>query len=249
MSAIVGQQIDLVEIATQVVEAAAGIASVITAFKSLGLAEKYYDLYVSQRNFYYDTFQTGLEAPLAAEIYADTPYALSYVGRLAAASNAISGPYGGQSTNAAAWWARHGEVYNTPNDPRLVKELPFDLARVRSDWSNYLFRFEEQFYDTVSDIRFRKRVALHNIGIKQGTAVAASLDSALDQYITHIDDFGNQLATYGNGIAKYAGYKRGMADTADNFSAMEYNPRVPLSDIPDYNYTSRGSQKEPRMLA
>lgn len=235
MAAATGHTFDVVEVLTQAAEAAAGIASIVTAFKTLSLARKYYELYKDQREFYYDTFQVGLEQPLAAEIYADSPYVLSYLGRVAAAYNVITGPFGGASTDAEAWWSRHGAAYNVTNDPRLTKELQFDLARIKTDWTNYLFRFEEQFYDTAQDIRFRKRMALHNIGIKQGTAVAAALDSSLDQYVGHINDFGNQLATYGNGIAKYAGYKRGMADTADDFSRMEYNQRVPVT--PEYNYT------------
>ncbi len=217
---------DLTELATQVIEAAAGIASIVSSFKILDLSRKYYDLYKHQREWYNTTFQKGLEAPLAAEIYADTPYALNYLGRLATAYNTQSGPFGGSSTDAAAWWARHGATYNTPNDARLTRELTFDLARVKSDWTNYLFRFEEQFYDAANDIRWRKRMMLHNIGIKQGTAVASSLDSALGQYADHVQDFGNQLATYGNGIAKYAGYKRGMAEIADDFNRMDYRQRV-----------------------
>jgi hypothetical protein len=218
---------DLTEILTQVAEAAAGLASIITGFKLLDLSRDYYNLYKHQREYYYATFQTGLEQPLAAETYADAPYALNYVGRVATAYNADTGPFGGKSTDAAAWWARHGLVYNTPNDTRLAKQLVFDLAGIKSDWTNYLFRFEEQFYDVANDIRWRKRLAVHNIGIKQGTAVAGSLDSSLGEYANHIQDFGNQLATYGNGIAKYAGYKRGMADTADDFGRMHYEQRVP----------------------
>lgn len=219
---------DLTEVATQVAEAAAGVASIITSFKLLSLSEKYYDLYKSQRDYYYSTFQTGLEQPLALDTYADAPYALNYTGRLATMYNTDTGPFGGKSTDTAAWWLRHGAVYGqTVNDPRLTKELVFDLAGIKSDWSNYMFRFEEQFYDTANDIRWRKRLAVHNMGIKTGTAVAGSLDSSLGNLMDNIQDFGNQLATYGNGIAKYAGYKRGMADTADNFNAMHYEQRVP----------------------
>lgn len=220
---------DLTEIVTQIAEAIAGIASIVTGFKLLDLSRKYYNLYKHQREFYYDTFQTGLETPLAAEVYADPVYALNYTGRLATAYATETGPFGGKSTDAAGWWLRHGSAYNLPNDPRLLKELPFDLAALKSDWTNYLFRFEEQFYDVANDIRWRKRLALHNIGIKQGTAVAGSLDSALSQFADNIQDFGNQLATYGNGIAKYAGYKRGMADTADDFNRMDYQQRVPTT--------------------
>lgn len=241
---------DLTEILTQVAEAAAGIASILTGFKILSLARKYYDLYEEQREYYYDTFQVGVELPLATEAYADPPYVMDYAGRVASAYDAGTGPFGGACTDAAAWWQRHGAAYNLPvNDARLVKELTPALAGIKSDWTNYLFRLEEQFYDVTNDIRWRKRMALHNLGIKQGTAIAAALDSALGQYVSHVQDFGNQLATYGNGIAKYVGYKKGLADTADDFRRMEYNQRVPQTSIPDYNYTTRGDPLERRMAA
>lgn len=223
---------DLTEILTQVAEAAAGIASIVTGFKILSLARKYYDLYEEQREYYYETFQTGVELPLATESYADLPYVMDYVGRVESAYSTDTGPFGGAVTDAAGWWQRHGAAYNVPvNDARLSRELVVDLARIKTDWTNYLFRFEEQFYDATNDIRWRKRIALHNLGIKQGTAIAAAMDSALGEYVGHVQDFGNQLATYGNGIAKYVGYKKGLADTADDFRRMEYNQRVPTYDI------------------
>lgn len=228
MAAIVGQTIDLVEIATQVAEAAAGIASIVSGFQLLALSKDYYKLYKHQREYYYTTFQTGLEIPLAAEVYADTPYALNFIGRVSTAYSPVTGPFGGKSGDARGWWDRHGAVYNTPADPKLIKELVFDLAALKSDWTNYLNRFEEEFFDTSNDIRWRKRMMLHNIGIKQGTAVAGSLDSSLGEYVNNINDFADQLATYGNGIAKYAGYKRGMPDTADDFNRMDYQQRVSI---------------------
>jgi hypothetical protein len=227
MASVTGHTIDVVEIATQAIEAAAGIASVVASFKVLDLAKKYYKLYDHQRTFYRNTFQTGLEAPLAAEVYADTPYVLNHVGRVTTAYNATTGPFGGRSTDTAGWWARHGAAYNTLSDARLTRELTFDSARIKSDWTNYLFRLEEQFYDTASDIRWRKRLALHNIGVRTGTAVAGALETALHKYTEQMDDFGDMLATHGNGIAKYAGYKRGLADASDSFESMSYQQRVP----------------------
>ncbi|MES2704840.1 MAG: hypothetical protein V4649_19550 [Bacteroidota bacterium] len=236
MASVTGHTIDVVEILTQAVEAAAGIASVVASFKVLSLSKKYYELYKDQRDFYVTTFVSGLETPLAAEVYADVPYVLNHSARVATAYNTITGPFGGRSTDAASWWSRHGAAYNTPNDARLLKELTFDLARIKTDWTNYLFRLEEQFYDTANDIRWRKRIALHNIGIRTGTAVTASLDSALGMFVEQMDDFGDTLATYGNGIAKYAGYKRGLADAADSFNAMEYTQRVPSQQSSQQSY-------------
>mgnify|MGYP003584732000 CR=1 FL=1 len=229
---------DLTEIATQVAEAAAGVAGVLSSFKLLDLANDYYKLYKDQRDFYYSTFQQGVEAPLAQEIYNDPLPVLDYVGRIATAYNSETGPFGGKSADMLGWWTRHRQAYGAFQDANLLKESVFDIARIKSDWTNYLSRFEETYYDLRSDVRWRKRIALHNIGIKEGTAVTSAMATSLGQYQDQISDFSSQMATYGNGIAKYVGYKRGLSDTSDDFSAMDYS-RAGLA-VPDYNYTQVG---------
>lgn len=229
---------DLTEILTQAAEAAGGIAGIYTSFKLLDLARDYYNLYNSQRTFYYNTFQQGLEGPLAAEIYADPKPVLNYAGRVATMYDVATGPFGGKSTDVDGWWRRHRQAYGMRMDADLNKELTLDKQRVRSDWANYMFRFEEVYTDLTSDIRWRKRLALHNIGVKEGTAVTSSLNSSLAEFQNNIQDFGNQLATYGNGIARMTGYKKGLADTADDFNKMDYVPAIP---VPDYNYVQLGA--------
>lgn len=229
--------VDTTEVATQVVEAAAGIASVLNGFKILDIAKGYYNLYKQQREFYYNTFQAGLEAPLSNEVYSIPNPVLDYQGRILSAYNTDTGPFGGQATDVDGWWYRHAGMYNTARDPQLQEELQLEMAKIKSDWSNYLFRFEETYYDLTSDIRWRKRLALHNIGVKEGTAVASALNTSLGEYQQHVQDFSNQLATYGNGIAKYVGYKKGLSDTSDDFNRMEYSPKLP---VPDYNYVQVG---------
>lgn len=208
---------DLTEVATQIAEAAAGIGSIVSGFKTVSLARKYYDLYKQQRDFYYTVFQNGVESPLINEANAIPFYYADYAARAATAFNTVTGPFGGESTNTLGWWTRHSNMYADSPDP-LITELDADTARLRSDWANYLFRFEELWQEVRNDSRWSKRLAVHNIGLKQGTAVVSSLNSSLDQYQENIADLGNQLATYGNGIAKYVGYKRGLADTADDFT-------------------------------
>lgn len=230
---------DLTEILTQVAEAAAGIAAIYNGFKILDLAKNYYKLYEEQRTFYYNTFQQGLEAPFANEVYMDPIPVLDYAGRVSTAYNVATGPFGGRAGDADAWWLRHANAYGSIRASGLIKELVLDTQRVKSDWTNYLFRFEESYYDTRLDIRWRKRLALHNIGIKEGTAVSSSMADALGAYQGHIQDFTNQLATYGNGIAKYVGYQKGLSDTSDDFNKLDFKP--PTS-VPDYNYVQVGMQ-------
>lgn len=230
---------DLTEIATQAAEAAAGIAGVVSGYKQVELARDYYNLYREQREFYYTTFQTGVEAPLANEVAAIPIRALDYAGTAGAAYDPVTGPLGGESTDALGWWTRHAGAYNTPIDPHLLRTLDADLAKIKSDWTNYLFRFEEHFTDTQNDIRWKKRMMLHNFGIKQGTAIAGALDSSLGEYQEQIADFGNMLATYGNGAARYVGYKKGLADTADDFDAVGFDPPLPNA-VPQVPFVSLG---------
>lgn len=208
---------DETEEITQVIEAAAGIGSLIQAFKQVAIAKNYYNLYAAQRRFYYSTFQQGVELPLISMLAADAPYTLNYAARIATATNASTGPYGGSSSDLVGWWTRHGNMYGEAPDP-LITESAIDIARVESDWANYLFRFEEYWYDIRNDQRWYKRLAVHNIGIKQGSAITPSLHYALTNLTNQIGDLGSQLATYGNGAAKYAGYRRGMADVRDFYS-------------------------------
>lgn len=208
---------DLTEIFTQVAEAAAGIGSLIAGFKTVSLARKYYDLYREQRDYYYNTFQNGVELPLVNDIYNIPIYLKDYAGRAGTIYDPVTGPFGGQSGNIENWLARHAKMYATTADEKIT-ELEPDKARLQSDWTNYLFRFEEVWADTRNDIRWGQRLMVHNIGLKQGTAVTSSLNSSLGEYQDHLRDLSSQLATYGNGIAKYAGYKKGLSDTSDDFA-------------------------------
>lgn len=225
---------DLVEIATQAAEAAAGIGSIINGFEMVSLSRDYYNLYRDQREFYYNVFQHSAETPLVNEILGIPIYYKDYAGRILTLYNANTGPFGGKSGDALGWWSRHGRMFGLPMDPS-IKEYEPDIAKLKSDWTNYLFRFEEHWADVRNDDRWAKRMMAHNVGIKQGTAVSGSLGNSLSQYQQHIADMSSQLATWGNGIARYAGYKRGLADTSDNFSYGTTFSRVqiyPLSTNP-----------------
>lgn len=207
---------DLTEMLTQVIEAAAGIGSLISGFQNISLARNYYNLYNQQRQYYYTVFQTGVEKPLASATYLDPYYNLNYTGRVFTMNDPNSGPFGGASTDVSGWWARHAAMYAQTQDP-LITEQAVDMARLKSDWANYLFRFEELWFDIRNDTRWAKRLAVHNLGIKQGNAISHALDYSLGNYQDNITDMASQLATYGNGIAKYAGYKRGLNDVSNSF--------------------------------
>lgn len=218
---------DLTELATQVLEAAAGLGSMYSESKMLGVARDYYRLYDRQKQFYYNTFQNGLEAPLAREVFAIPYLRLDYGKQIDTLINRESGVFGGSSTDAMGWWARHGNMYNSPTDSSRFGDMEADMARLKSDWANYLFRFEEHYNDTMNDIRWNKRLAVHNIGIKQGTAVAAALATSFSAYEDAMSRTGDMLATMANGAAQYAGYRRGQADTNDTYNSNTYQLAMP----------------------
>lgn len=229
---------DVTEVLTQATEAAAGIAGILNSFKIVELQRKYFNLYKQQREFYYNTFQTGVEKPLAEDTYDDAPYTLNYAGRVGTLYDLPDGPFANNLTDTRGWWERHAAVYSSVPDANMNVELAADLARIKTDWTNYMLRFEEHFFDITNDIRWNKRITVHNIGIKQGSGVAAALDSSLGNFTDHLNNFGDQLATYGNGAARYVGYRKGMADTADDFNTMQYG-----GGYGDYAKETTGSRK------
>lgn len=236
---------DETEILTQVVEAAAGISSLLSGYDNIALSRKYYDLYNQQRTFYYNTFQNGAEKLLSQQAYAEPFYALAYAARAQTLLNPSTGPLGTALTDVTGWIVRHGGVYATTKDPSIT-EQDGDMSRVTSDWLNYLYRFEELWADIRNDQRWAHRLIAHNIAIKQGTAVTAALSGAVREYSGQLEDLSSQLATYGNGIAKYAGYKRGLQDTAEQFTLGSSFNRKSVMALPDtnvdYDYnTSRAS--------
>ena len=237
---------DETEVLTQAIEFAAGIGAIIQSFKTVAIAQNYYNLYAAQRNFYYSTFQQGVEGNLISLIAATPAYALNYPGRINTMTNPSTGPYGGSSSDLVGWQSRHAAMYGTTPDPSIT-EAQVDIPRIESDWANYLFRFEEYWYDVRNDQRWYMRLAVHNIGIKQGSAIVPALHYGLTNLTNQIGDMADQLATYGNGAAKYAGYRRGMADVRDFFSqGTTYALPVPSSMR---SSTDSGWQGVPYMMS
>lgn len=225
---------NLTEIATQIVEAAAGLGSLLTGFKNIELARKYYDLYNSQKQFYYNVFQAGAEAKIASQAYSEPAYVIDYVSRVNTLLDTGMGPLGAPISDVAAWVTRHAAMYASTMDAEIT-ELPTDMAKLKSDWANYLFRFEELWADVRNDDRWAHRLTTHNIAIKQGAAITTAMSGAVRNYIDQMGDLSSQLTTYGNGIAKYAGYKRGLNDTAEYFNTgTRFMPiKQPDMSIPD----------------
>lgn len=212
---------DVVEIATQIIEAVGTIVSAYASYKLLQVARDNYDLWKEQREYYYNTFQFGVEAPLALEVFAEPRKMLDYVGQAGTLYATETGPFGGLSGDIGGWWDRHAAMYSVKRDSEITELAP-DTSRLQSDWANFLFRFEEHTTDVMNDIRWERRMAVHNIGIKQGTAVSAALATGFNAYESAIGGIGDQFAALANGAAAYSGYRRGMADTNADFQEYGY---------------------------
>jgi len=123
-------------------------------------------------------------------------------------------------------------MYNTVKDGAITELAP-DIAKLKSDWANYLFRYEEHTVDVHNDIRWDRRLALHNVGIKQGTSISAALSTSFKVYEDAIDGVGDEAASIASGAAAYSGYRRGISDTFDDFTHYGYkrNARTPSTNI------------------
>lgn len=225
---------DETEVLTQAAEAAAGLGALLSGLKNIELARKYYNLYNAQRQFYYNVFQAGAEANIANDAYTAPYYVLNYIGRVNTLLDPITGPLGAPISDVAGWVNRHAAMYAKTMDSQIT-ELDTDNARLRSDWANYLFRFEELWADIRNDDRWAHRLTVHNIAVKQGAVIETALSGAVRNYIDQMQDLSSQLSTYGNGIAKYAGYKRGLNDVAEEFNTgTRFIPIKPVSmSMPD----------------
>lgn len=213
--------VNSVEIATQIIEAVGTIVSAYASVKLLEVAKDNYNLWNDQREYYFTIFQQGVEVPLAAEIFAVPVRALDYAAQVATISDVDTGAFGGDAGDIGGWLDRHASMYNTVRSP-YITELAPDTARLKSDWGNYLFRYEEHATDVFNDIRWDRRLAVHNIGIKKQTAVSASLATGFKAYEDAIDGVGDQFATLANGAAAYAGYKQGRSDVESDFTQYGY---------------------------
>jgi hypothetical protein len=222
--------VDSVEIATQAIEAVGTIVSAYASVKMLEVAKDNYELWQDQRDYYFDTFYKGVEVPLAAYVFGIPRRELDYSAQTGTIHDSNTGPFGGAAGDIGGWWDRHAKMYNATRDAEIT-ELDPDFARLQSDWGNYLFRYEEHAVDIFNDIRWDRRLSIHNVGIKQGTAISAALSTAFNKYEDAINSAGDQFATLANGAASYAGYRRGMADTADDFTQYGYRKNEPAKPV------------------
>jgi hypothetical protein len=213
-------QTDLTEILTQVIEAAAMLGSLWSSAKMVEQARSYYNLYRTQRQFYYSTFQTGAEAPLAAAVYGTPIVPINYANASAVLYSSI-GVFGGSMGEASGWWERHGLMFGTAvSDTILSDEYLPDRALMQSQWVNVMFRFEESNFDLLSDQRWDHRMKLHNVAMKQQSAVVSELASGAALREDVMTKTSSYLGDAANSLAERRGMIQGHKDAQARYAEI-----------------------------
>lgn len=224
--------IDIVEIAETALEAGAGIAAAISSFNMLSVAQSYYNMYASRRDQYRATFQAPVELAMSNEIAGETYYAPDYQSRGESVGDAHTGPFGGQFADVSGWVTRHAACYGQTRDDKITEQGEM-LARIESNVTNNAFRHEDNWAIMQEDERWTKRLNSHAISIKQGALVGSEMADGLGHYEDAMAGLASQLATFSNGAAKAANYRRGQHDAGQYF---EGSPTPQITDPVKYLY-------------
>lgn len=245
--------INMTEVLTQIIEVAGAWGSIQQADKLLDVGYDYYDIYAAQKDYlrmlFYDSYGGKIPATLD-EVNAILPYVTDY----AAAANAIwdaqTGVFveEGDSGPMKEWITRRLTDTANGSYDGIFDSNPFmylskaDLAKIETDWTNYLFRYDEAMVDVLNDIRWQKKTQTLNIAVKQGNQIGTALENSLGTYQQNIADLGSQLATYANGAAQYIGYRRAFRDTAEQLqSGTTFRDNNPFAQSPNQMWATQQS--------
>ncbi len=213
------------------------------------LAQNYFNLYQTQRNFYFNNFQLSGEAPFATEQFGIAFYSPDYVGvyhngylppgvwlffrpqltnRLASLGSTITNGY----------WQQFAERY-TPSTASVIQEISgtfaMEVANTLDDWDSYQNRYEEHKRDVLNERRWSSQMGSLSYGVKEAYTVERGLATGFEVY----DEAQGQLIsadnTVLNGLATFAGYKQ-----------MQKALNEDLGTVPDYQESSFLTNVMPR---
>ena len=167
----VGANVDVVEAASVLLEAAIAVYIADQKIKSLeammAVAEGYYQLYKDQDAVLREVFYNNPDSAIPMLINemdvlaAENP---DYAARIMDFWDA-TGPFVDESPNSGPtsdWMKRQEYVdisrINTVRDDIALQYFDADNVKLESDWTNYMFRFEEMRTDVENDIKFQKKM-------------------------------------------------------------------------------------------
>lgn len=237
---------DYGEVAEAVAEAGlevallAAIASVQSDYNDL--ANNYFTLYQTQRNFYFNTFQQQGELPFANEQFGISFYTPDYVG----ANNVGYFPPGVWylfsteltnrtlslgSTTLNGYWQEYAHRYAPFGLATLdASSYAMDLASILDDWNSYQNRYEEHKRDVFNERRWANQMGSLSYGVKQAYAVERGLATSFEVFDKAQGQLISEDSTLANGLATFAGYRQ-MHDAL----------RKDLGTTPDYQNPYTGT--------
>lgn len=230
---------------TDIAAAVAAVISVATAWRMHNINEDYYDLYKTQREFYFNEFGNLAETPFANEVFSEPLYSEDMPGAYASLYNdmlAFLDPYEG-------WYERKMRMYHMPNfiDATTHSPQALDRAAHQDDWGNYHAAREKHLKDVYDNRRISRQLDSLNVGVKQGTAVERGLASSFAVLDDAWGTAGDFFATQANGLSRMSGYfdarrqielsginskyerGSGVTTTTGDFSGQLLNPFVGMN--------------------
>jgi len=205
------------------------------------LATNYFNLYQTQRNFYFNNFQLNGEAPFATEQYGITFYTPDYIGvfhsgyfppgtwyffnfEINNRLNLIGSPI------ADGYWPGYASRY-TPNSDAIQLEISgtfnMEVAAILDDWNSYMNRYEEHKRDVFNERRWANQMGSLSYGVKEAYTVERGMGTAFSDYDKAQGQLISADSTVLNGLATFAGYRQ-----------MQKALRDDLGTVPDYQNTS-----------
>lgn len=203
---------------------AGAAASTAIQFLYEQLAQDYYDLYASQRDYYYNNFQNNgngelgllnqvFNSPLAGNGVAGTVYTPEY-----AQQDANVAYFDTWGTFSQRWWFNHAASYNTDPLNSVIDPLgnpvfpggepeALDVAAIDSDYVTYLYRYELHRADVYNERTWEWQNQSLNFGVKQSSIVESGLATSFRYLDEASGSLADVFATQANGLAKYSGYR------------------------------------------
>lgn len=205
------------------------------------LATNYFNLYQTQRQFYYNHFQLSGEAPFATEQFGITFYAPDYIGvfhtgylppgvwflfnpQLTNRVTALG------STSIGGYWSSYASRY-TPTTASVAFEVSgtfaAEVASILDDWNSYMNRYEEHKRDVLNERRWTSQMGSLSYGVKEAYTVERGLGTAFSDFDEAQGRLISADSTVLNGLATFAGYR-----------SMQKALRDDLGTVPEYQNSS-----------
>lgn len=230
-------------IAEAAAEIAVGIALSNAQSTYNSIANNYYNIYNTQRTYYFTTFQDQGEAPFATEQFGIQFYNPDYVGnnnvgyfppgvwylfkdQLTARINAI----GTGTSGFGGYWALYSSRYTSVSENSGT--FAMETASILDDWNSYQNRYEEHKRDVFNERRWANRMGSLSYGVKEAYIVERELGTSFEVYDQAQGQLISSYDTILNGLSTSIGYKNMQKAIRDNLGSVPgYQTNSALDNI------------------